>query len=128
MVEALKGLKEIISVKEWKDYVEEKKASFAMEEKKDYKGGDRRWHGKGKKQPSPEKPSPPKPKTKEEERPPQVALPVPAPPPRPTPPASQGYQMQYGNGQAYNPYYVQPSAPQGYSFSYYYGSYPRPPY
>ena len=124
LIEALKGLTDLVTVKTWKEYVEDKRAIMENEDKKEKElktnGKPQRGY-KGKKLPSPDKPSsPPKPKPKEEERP--IIQPQPQTQP-------QGYQMQYANPQPQMyPYFVPTSTPQGYSFSYYYGSYPpRPP-
>eukprot|EP01022_Parablepharisma_sp_SALTPOND_P014652 TRINITY_DN200_c0_g2_i1.p4 TRINITY_DN200_c0_g2~~TRINITY_DN200_c0_g2_i1.p4 ORF type:complete len:557 (-),score=78.62 TRINITY_DN200_c0_g2_i1:65-1735(-) len=125
LIEALKSMPDLIILKEWKEYVEERKNRMETEDKKekDYRS-DRRWHNKGRKLPSPEKPTPIQPRPKIGEAVEKPTLPPPPPAPH------QTYPMQYGANQPQMyPYYVPASMPQSYtSYQYYYGTYPRPPY
>ena len=120
---------DLLIIKEWNQYVEDRKSKMETEEKKGDQRPDRKWHqNKGRKPPSPEKPSAsPRPKLGSE----SVGTILPPPPPVPQV-QHQGYQMPYGAPQPQMyPYFVAPSNPaQGYPpYQYYYGaSYSRPSY
>ena len=126
LIELLKIAPELLSLKEWKDYVQEKKNKMDLEEKKDTRV-DRKWQGKARKMPSPEKPAQP-PRPKLADLIPSIVPPPPPPMPQALP---QQYQIPYGvsQPQAYPQYYMPNAGPsQAYGYQYYYGSYPRPPY